>query len=59
VTQTRERRMYLMWKAERAKYDYRGGEGHRPLMRVAQAFKVSIREVREIIDAQRASNEED
>lgn len=50
--------MYLMWKAERKNYDYRTGKGHRPLMRVAQTFKVSIQEVREVIEAQRAASDE-
>ncbi|MFF8902569.1 hypothetical protein ACF082_34445 [Streptomyces lydicus] len=53
MSQSRERRMYLMWKAEKARHDYRRGEPHTPLMRVAQRFQVPIREVREAIEAQR------
>jgi hypothetical protein len=53
VSQTRERRMYLAWKAEKKRHDYRLGEKHSPLMKVARRFGLPIREVREILDAQR------
>ncbi|MFF1301078.1 hypothetical protein [Streptomyces sp. NPDC058296] len=51
--QSRARRMFLMWKAEKRRHDYRTGEPHSPLMRVAQRFRTPIREVRDIIDSQK------
>jgi hypothetical protein len=46
--------MYLMWKAAKRNGDWwRRGWGHSPLMQVAQRFRVPVREVRDIIDAQK------
>lgn len=61
MPQTPERRMYLMWRALKhsPKYrDYRHDHYQKgwtasPLMQVAMRFGRPIREVREIIDAQR------
>jgi hypothetical protein len=53
MTQSRERRMYLMWRAAKARHDYRRGETHSPLMRVAMRFRVPIRVVRDAIDTER------
>lgn len=53
--QTPERRMFLMWKAEKRRHNYRKGEPHNPLMKVARRFRIPIREVREAIDAQRTA----
>lgn len=50
---TREHRIYLTWKGVQRCYDYRRGEGYSILYRVAQIWKIPIREVRDIIDAQR------
>jgi predicted transcriptional regulator len=56
MTQTPQRRMYLMWKSRRRNYDYRNGEGASPLMQVARSFKVPIRVVREAIEVQRGTD---
>lgn len=55
MTQTPERRMYLMWKARRKNSGdwYRRGYGASPLMQVARRFKVPVRLVCEAIEAQR------
>lgn len=45
--------MYLMWRAAKRSHDYRRGEPHSPLMRVARRFAVPIRQVRDAIDSQR------
>jgi hypothetical protein len=44
--------MYLAWKAAKARHDYRRGEPHSPLMKVAMRFRVPIRAVRDAIEAQ-------
>ena len=55
--QTRERRMYLYWKSLKRSREYqhglRKGWYPKPVMAVAQRFRLSIREVRVIIDAQK------
>jgi hypothetical protein len=56
VTQTPERRMFLMWKSVRKSYDYRRGEWGSPLMQVARRFRVPIRVVREAIEVQRGTD---
>ncbi|MFF0588512.1 hypothetical protein ACFYWD_21345 [Streptomyces sp. NPDC003781] len=53
MTQTRERRIYLAWKGEKRRHDYRNGETHSPAMKVARRFRVPIRVVRDAIEAQR------
>ncbi|MEU1284955.1 hypothetical protein [Kitasatospora sp. NPDC005856] len=53
MPQTPERRMYLAWKAAKARHDYRNGEHHTPLMKVARIFRVPIRTVRDAIAANR------
>lgn len=53
MTQSRERRMFLMWRAMKARHDYRRGETHSPLMKVARRFGVPIRAVRDAIESQR------
>lgn len=53
--QTRERRIFLTWKAMKARHDYRRGEPLSPLMKVARRFGIPIREVRDIIDHQKGS----
>lgn len=58
MSQTRERRMYLYWKALKSDRDYqrdyrRYGTLPKPLMMVARRFGVPIREVREVIEAQK------
>nr|BEK68809.1 hypothetical protein KPHV_60360 [Kitasatospora purpeofusca] len=53
MPQTPERRMYLAWKAAKARHDYRRGEHHSPLMKVARRFGVPIRTVRDAIAAHR------
>lgn len=55
MPQTRERRMYLAWKGEKRRHDYRNGEPHSPLMKVARRFRVPICVVRDAIDAHRSS----
>lgn len=53
MPQTRGRRMFLMWRAAKARHDYRRGETHSPLMRVAMRFGLPIRDVKAIIAAER------
>ncbi len=61
MPQTPERRMYLYWCALRRSPGYRDyrqdhyakGWIDGPLMQVARRFRRPIREVREVIDAQR------
>lgn len=58
MPQTRERRMYLMWKAAKksSQHDYyRKRWCHSPVMQVAVRFGVPVKTVREVIEAQRAS----
>lgn len=55
--QTRERRMYLMWKAANKSQDRRRGGSVTALMRVAQVFRTPVREVRDIIDAQKGKED--
>lgn len=57
MPQSRERRMYLMWRAVKRTHDYRRGESHSPLMRVAHRFGLPIREVRDVIEAQRGTEQ--
>lgn len=54
--QSREERMYLAWKGEKKRHDYRNGEPHSPLMKVARRFRVPIRVVREAIETRRAAS---
>jgi hypothetical protein len=56
VSQTPERRMFLMWKSVRRSYDYQRGEWGSPLMQVARRFGVPIRVVRDAIEAQRGTD---
>lgn len=56
MSQTPERRMFLMWKAAKARHDYRRGETHSPLMKVARRFQRPIREVRDVIETQRRTS---
>lgn len=52
--QTPERRMYLMWRGMRRKGRFRyefGGQS--PWMQIARAFRRPVREVREIVEAQK------
>ena len=57
MSQTRERRMYLYWKSLKHDREYQHGlrKGWYPkrLMMVAQRFRTPIREVRDILDAQK------
>lgn len=57
MPQTRERRMYLMWRSLKRsrsfQHDYRKGWVDGPLMQVARRFKTPIRSVRTILDAQK------
>lgn len=56
MSQAPERRMYLMYKAvkRRSQHDYyRKRWIHSPVMQVAMRFGVPVRQVREILDAQR------
>lgn len=55
MSQTPERRMFLAWKGEKRRHDYRRGETHSPLMKVARRFGVPIRVVRDAIDLQRGA----
>ncbi|MEU8642327.1 hypothetical protein AB0C91_10455 [Streptomyces sp. NPDC048674] len=55
MAQTRERRIFLAWKAAKARHDYGRGEIHNPLMKVARRFGLPIREVREVIETQRGA----
>jgi hypothetical protein len=56
MSQTPQRRMFLMWKSVRKRYDYRRGEWGSPLMQVAVRFKVPIRTVRAAIKAERGTD---
>lgn len=60
MSQTRERRMYLYWRALKKDREYqhglRKGWYHKPLMQVAMRFGIPIREVREILDAQKGES---
>lgn len=60
MSQTRERRMYLMWKALKRnrsyQREYRKGWVDGPLMQVARRFRVPIRVVRDAIEAQRGGS---
>jgi hypothetical protein len=51
--------MYLYWKAVRQNREYRRGYAkgwyHSPLMMVAMRFRTPIREVRDILDAQKGN----
>lgn len=51
--QTRERRIYLHYRALRRRHDYRRGERHSVWMKLATRWDIPIREVREIIDTQK------
>lgn len=57
MSQTRERRMYLYWKALKHDREYIHGwhKGYYPkrVMMVARKFRVPIREVRTILEAQK------
>lgn len=57
MSQTRERRMYLYWKALKKDRDYihslHKGWLPKPVMMVARTFGVPIREVRDILYAQK------
>ncbi len=58
MPQTRERRMYLYWRSLKHDREYqreyrRYGHLPKPLMMVARQFGVPIREVRDILDAQK------
>ena len=58
MPQTPERRMYLYWKALKRDREYQSGyrrHGYypKPLMMVAMKFSRPIREVRDIIEAQK------
>lgn len=57
MPQTRERRMYLYWKSIRRDREYvhgwRKGWYPKPVMAVAQRFGVPVREVRDILEAQK------
>ncbi|BET51752.1 hypothetical protein RGQ21_67340 [Kitasatospora aureofaciens] len=57
MSQTRERRMFLYWKSLKRNREYqfgmRKGWYHKPLMMVAVKFRLPIREVRDIIEAQK------
>lgn len=55
MSQTREHRMYLAWKAEKKRHDYRRGASQTVLMRVATRFRVPIRVVRDAVETQRAA----
>ncbi|MHA6764759.1 hypothetical protein [Streptacidiphilus sp. PAMC 29251] len=55
MPQTRERRMYLMWRAAKARHDYRRGEQHTPHLRVAMRFGLPVCEVKDIVAAQRTN----
>lgn len=50
--QTRERRIYLHYRALRRRHDYRNGT-YSIWMRLARQWRIPIREVREIINAQK------
>lgn len=61
MPQTPERRMYLYWRSLKRSRRYRSyrhdhyqkGWIHSPLMEVARTFRRPVREVRDIIDAQK------
>lgn len=57
MSQTPERRMYLYWRSLRHNREYwresHKGYAPKPLMMVARKFQRPVREVRDIIDAQK------
>lgn len=57
MSQTRERRMYLYWKSLKTNRDYihswHKGWLPKPVMMVAMRFGVPVREVRDILEAQK------
>ena len=53
--QPREERMFLAWKGEKRRHNYRAGEPHSPLMKVARRFNVPVQVVRDAIEARRAA----
>lgn len=58
MSQTREDRMYRMWKVTKVRSGsdyYRKGSPPSPLMLVARCFKVPVQEVREVIEAKQAA----
>ncbi|MEU3285595.1 hypothetical protein [Streptomyces longwoodensis] len=59
MSQTPERRMYLMWRALKRdrsyQHDLRKGWVSGPYMLIARRFRRPIREVRDAIDAQKGS----
>lgn len=58
MSQTRERRMYLYWRSLKHDREYQHGYRRKgwypkPLMMVARRFGLPVREVRDIIEAQK------
>jgi hypothetical protein len=52
VSQTRERRIFLHWKALKRRHDYRRG-GPSVLLALARRWEMPIREIREVLEAQK------
>jgi hypothetical protein len=55
VSQTRERRIYLHWKAVKRRHDYRRGEPHTVYMKLARRWQTSIQEIKEVLEAQKGN----
>lgn len=53
VGQTRERRIYLHWKSLKDHRDYRREGTDAVWMTLARRWKVPIRDIKEVIEAQR------
>jgi hypothetical protein len=52
--------MYLMWRAAKKNSGdwYRKGYGCSPLMQVARRFHIPVRELRDVIEAQKGDDHE-
>jgi hypothetical protein len=57
MTQTRERRIFLHYKAIRKRHDYRRGEWASPLVQLARWWGIPVREAKEIIETQKAGTD--
>lgn len=51
--QTRERRIFLHWKALKASHDYRRGERYSVLMKLAMRWHMPIREIRDVLESEK------
>jgi hypothetical protein len=53
MSQTKERRIFLHWKALKRTHDYRRGEPDTVYMRLARRWHMPIKDVKQILEVQR------